>query len=312
MDETSESSVSEVSETAESESVSGRGSEISTSETEMDETSPNGGVDEFDLFGFGLGETENVEYEQTLAETAHTETKDHMIESYGIYMSERQREMLEAGETRNQLTVMSREDYETQFSAFPSGVLGHCDPEGNIYIKGGSEETISHISTHETMHLCANRETYTDNTGTTTTISGFHDVEVTPFGYVISDLNRGINEGFTELYTMRELEDRGEQEAAYSVNAYPESQEWAQRLEEVVGKELAAKAYFGHGRESLEQEFAKLNQTDPGAWARFSKNVDILEYSDDEQAVVQAKSELTQQYIEMVLNRDIMSEEGKK
>lgn len=312
MEETSESSVSEAAESAESESLSGQGSEISTSETEMDEGSPNGGADEFGLFGFGASETENVEYEQTLAETAHTETKDHMIEFYGIYMSEGQRAMLESEETKNQLTVMSCKDYETQYSDFPSGVLGHCDPEGNIYIKGGSEATISHISTHETMHLCANRETYTDNTGTTRTTSGFHDVEVTSTGYVISDFNRGINEGFTELYTMRELESRGEQEAAYSVNAYLESQEWAQRLEEVLGKELVAEAYFGHGRESLEQEFAKLNQNVPEAWALFSQNVDIVEYSDDEQAVLQAKSELTQQYIEMLLNRDIMSEEGKK
>ena len=311
MDETSESGVSETSDTAEGESVSVQGAEISTDETDIGEISPNDGGNEFGLFGFGAGETENVEYEQTLAETAHTETKDHMIESYGIYMSEVQQEMLKSEETKNQLTVMSREDYETQFSDFPLGVLGHCDPEGNIYIKGGSETAISHISTHETMHLCANRETNTDDIGTTKTTSGFHDVEVTPSGYVISDLNRGINEGFTELYTMRELESRGEQEAAYAVSAYLESQEWAQRLEEVVGKEKVAEAYFGNGRESLEQEFAKLNQNDPGAWGRFSKNVDIVEYSDDVEAVLQAKSELTQQYIEMVMNRDIMREEGE-
>lgn len=123
---------------------------------------------------------------------------------------------------------MSYEDYEIKFSNFPSGVLGHCDQEGNIYIKGGSKATISHISTHETMHLCANR-------------------------------------GITELYTTREMENRGEQVAAYSVNAYPESQEWARRLEKVVGKEKAAEVCFGRDRESLEQEFAKLNQYDPEA-----------------------------------------------
>lgn len=59
----------------ESESVRGQDSEISISDTAMDEISPNGGVNEFSLFGFGASETENVEYKQTLGETAHTKNK---------------------------------------------------------------------------------------------------------------------------------------------------------------------------------------------------------------------------------------------
>ena len=283
--------------------------EVSRPETHVPEAAETPRKSELQAFRNTETPSEVTASGQELAEAAHEQTKSHMLEAYGGVMSETHRAELESSETLNRLTVMSDEDYEDAFPDVDHNVLGHCDHEGNIYMKGSSEAKISHISTHETMHVCADREAIIFPDGHETITGGLHEIEVAPDGTIVRDSSRGINEGTTELYTLRELNSRGETEAANSVNAYSESRMWAQRLETLVGGERLEGAYFGGDRETLKQEFIRLNDGDTEAWERFSRNVDTVEYSGNALEVERAQRELANQYISMLLNRDVIGRE---
>ena len=248
------------------------------------------------------------EREQGYAEKSFEETKQHTLEVHGNRMSEQQISNLESLDLKSQITVISDDEYGKKFPKADVNVLGHCDAEGNIYMKKRSETVISHVSTHETVHRCANREVIEDGAYNTKYVSGLHEVVRGRDGTLIKDANRGINEGVTEMYTLRELETRGETEAAYSINAYSESRMWAQRLEQLVGEDCIADAYFGRDNERLQTTFNRLDSGRADAWERFSKNVDILEYGRTSDEIERAQRELTEQYIEMLLNKDIVDE----
>ena len=83
---------------------------------------------------------------------------------------------------------------------------------------------------------------------------------------------------------------------------------WAQRLEQLVGEDCIADAYFGRDNERLQTTFNRLDSGRADAWERFSKNVDILEYGRTSDEIERAQRELTEQYIEMLLNKDIVDE----
>lgn len=239
---------------------------------------------------------------QKLAETAHEETKQSMLNEYGKYMSKEQIERLKSGETKENLKVMSSEEYTQTFTDVDFNVLGHCDSEGNIFMKDISPEIVKHVSTHETMHLCANRENCTDEIGNEVFISGLRESRFNENGSILN-LNQGINEGLTEMYTLRELQSRDDLDSKYALNAYSESRIWSERIEKLVDSERMAAAYFGGERESLIQEFNRLNNNDIRAWENFSKDIDTLEYSDDPIKIEQAKWRLMGQYSTMAHNK---------
>ena len=252
-------------------------------------------------FNSNFSETQSVT-SQELAEIAHNETKQNMIAEHGRYMSEEQIATLESEETKDRLTVMTSEEYTETFPDVDFNVLGHCDSEGNIYMKDISPEIIKHVSTHETMHLCAHRENYMNEYGNKTIISGLRESLFNEDGSV-TDLNRGANEGLTEMYTLRELQNRGEAESAYALNAYSESRMWSERIEKLIGSEKMAEAYFGGKRENFKKEFNRLNDNDPHAWENYSRDIDILEYSNDPNKIEQAKWRLMSQYSTMAHNK---------
>ena len=252
-------------------------------------------------FNTNLSESQSTT-SQELAETAHDETKQNMIAEHGQYMSEDQIAILESDETKDRLNVMTSEEYTETFSDVDVNVLGHCDSEGNIYMKDISPEIVEHVSTHETMHLCASRENYIDEDGNKVIISGLRESQFNEDGSV-TDLNQGANEGLTEMYTLRELQNRGKTESAYALNAYSESRMWSERMEKLVGSEKMAAAYFGDERENLKQEFNRLNDNNPQAWENYSRDIDILEYSNDPNKIEQAKWRLMSQYSTMAHNK---------
>ena len=282
------------------------------SEVSDREIAPNEDRNELRLFNKKAECGEAEACGQETAETAFAETKTHMLDEYGEVMSESHRAALESAEATSTLTVLSETDYASRFPEVDPNVLGHCDAEGNIFMKEVSEERISHVSTHETLHLCADREVNDTPYGGETIIGGVHEIELSTEGTVVRDESRGINEGLTELYTIRELESRGEVDAAYSFEAYSESRMWAQRLEELVGKERLEGAYFGGDREGLKQEVIRLSDGDEEAWTRFSENIDKVEYSGDARVVETANMELSEQYINMLLRKDILEREATK
>ena len=238
-----------------------------------------------------------------IAEKAHFETKESALKEHGEIMSSSQRSMLESAKTGENLHVVESEDYVARFPDVPFDVVGHCDRNGDIYIKNISPEAVKHISTHETMHLCAYRNRIENSyDGSEISTSGLRDFKETRYGELTS-VNTGINEGVTEMYTLKELENRGEIEAANVMHCYAEERMWAERLEEVVGKETVEKAYFGGDRSLLINEFTRLNNNDVNAWNSFSENVDILYKHGDRQEMEKASRKLTNQYFTMIKNK---------
>lgn len=238
-----------------------------------------------------------------IAEKAHFETKKSVLNEHGEVMSSSQRSMLESANTRENLHVVESEEYVERFPDVPFDVVGHCDRNGEIYIKNISPEAVKHISTHETIHLCAYRNRIENNHDRSEiTTSGLRDFKETRYGEITSR-NTGINEGVTEMYTLRELKNRGDLEAANAMHCYAEERMWAERLEEVVGKETVEKAYFSGDRRLLISEFNRLNNNDVNAWNAFSENVDVLYKNGDRQAMEKASRELTNQYFTMIKNK---------
>lgn len=236
-----------------------------------------------------------------IADSVHLETKRDMLSEHGDVMSESQKEMLESNETLDRLNVVSSEEYVARFEDVPLNVIGHCDSEGNIYIKDISTPTVEHVSTHETMHLCADRRIETEANGDEVIVSGIRETRFHEDGRV-TDMNCGINEGLTEMYTLRELENTGREEAIQETISYPETRMWAERLESLAGKENVEAAYFGDSKEGLINEFNRLNGYD-GAWNQFSRDIDILARSGNTKETQHAKERLFVQYKTMAINR---------
>lgn len=236
-----------------------------------------------------------------VADAAHDETKEHAIKEYGQYMSKEQIEGLKLDETKNQMEIISREEYFSRFPEMDPNVLGHCEQTGKIVIIADSDEILRHVSTHETTHLCANRESETRDTGDTIIRSGMREVMRNADGEYIADKNQGINEGITQMLTLDELVERGDIEAAYCIECYPDARFWAVRLEEMVGREKIAEAYYGKGQQGLVDEFNRLNYGNPSAWERFSKDIDILTYSSDKGERELAQTRVVNQFAFMAM-----------
>ena len=240
---------------------------------------------------------------QETAWGAHEETKASMLREHGEVMSAEQRRMLESDETKGKIHVLSAESYLEQFPKADLNVVGHCDEYGNIYMKEISPNAVRHVTTHETMHLCAHREVnaLTDGSSGREVISGLRRTEIR--GNEISSINTSVNEGFTQMYTLRELRGRGEYAAAAEISSYEKSVEWAQRMEGLLGKETCADAYFGEGYETMVKEFNRLNG-DETAWRSFSENMEVFndrEATPREQKLAELKIE--RQYLTMAKAR---------
>lgn len=239
---------------------------------------------------------------QELAEKTHLETKESVLREYGEAMSSAQIQRLEKINTTEHIHVIDSEEYVEKFNDVPFDVVGHCDNKGEIYIKNLSPESVKHISAHETMHLCSFRDvSVRKQDGSEIRRSGLRDFRETPAGEIKS-YNVGINEGLTEMYTLRELNRLGETEAANAMKCYAEERIWAERLEMIVGEKFVEKAYFGGERTALVDEFNRLNN-DVSAWQKFSKNLDILYNKGDRQSMERASRELTKQYFTMISNK---------
>lgn len=229
---------------------------------------------------------------QEISESVYDQTIENVTAEFGKMMSEEQRVRIDIESENYRPEVMTEKDYFERFPEADPAVLGHYDSEGRVFLKDGDPETISHVTTHEAMHLSSYKETDDTKADHEVYRSGIHEVVYDEDG-LSEDNNRALNEGITEIYTLRELEKRGETEAVSAVTAYPEAQQKADELQRIVGDETIQKAYFGGDRELLESEVNRLSYGDETAWKRYSKNVDILEYGTDEEEITKARWELT-------------------
>lgn len=237
---------------------------------------------------------------QEVADHTHIQTKESVVKQYGEYMTYDRIKEIQSHETLRALKVVAPEEYHEAFPNMPYGVMGHCDNEGNIFVKESTEANIRHITAHETMHLVSEKELHIENDGIVY-VSGLRESKVQG-QIVISDLDLAVNEGTTEMYTLRELAKQGEDGAAFSVSAYSESRMWMERIEGLLGEKELAKAYFGGRKEELKREFNKLNNNDEAAWGKFSRDIDILEYGNDSEKCQAARIRLALRYGDMMKN----------
>ena len=248
-----------------------------------------------------LPETPEQEAERealSVSEDAYEETVSHVQKSFGPFIPEAQMERIEAERENGKPELLSAEQYHTRFPEASPAVLGHYDAEGKIWMKEGSPEVVHHVVTHEALHLSSFNERVCDAGDRQVFRSGIR--ELTADGDAVrEDRNRALNEGITELYTMRELQLRGEMTAYRSVSVYPEAQRKAYELQGLVGSECIRRAYFGGELEALQSEVVRLNGGDETAWERYSKNVDILEYGTEPEKVAAARQELNAQQAAM-------------
>lgn len=242
--------------------------------------------------------TEETITPQEVAEQTHVQTKESMVEQYGEYMTYDRIKEIESPETLKSLKVVAPETYHETFPNMSYGVMGHCDSEGNIFVKESSDADVKHITTHETMHLVSEKDLRVESDGIVL-VSGLRESKVKD-RVLVSDLDLAANEGTTEMYTLRELSKQGEDEAMHSISAYSESRMWMERMEGLVGEEKLAGAYFGGRKAELQAEFNRLNNNDETAWRKFSKDIDILEYGNDPEECQAARIRLALRYNDMM------------
>lgn len=162
--------------------------------------------------------------------------------------------------------------------------------DGRICVRDTDDiKRLSHTATHETMHDLSFQKKESDSniesdeTGKSVIynrekfISGIHLAETKNIeinGQIEAEktehTNRYLNEGFTELYTIREMQKRGENP---DFDSYSQEVGWAMQIEEAVGEEIVADAYFGGNLEGLKDEFNKMSRIDD-AWEFINYHID--------------------------------------
>lgn len=180
-------------------------------------------------------------------------------------------------------------------------VLGSRDfPDGKICIRDSDDVTcLKHTATHETMHDLSYqhvenriRNSINDSDGSPITISetrivsGLQSTEkrVLIENGESSDMgmrrsNRFLNEGITELYTIEEMQARGE---FPHFNSYTQEVGWALNLRDKVGDDLIADAYFGGNVESLENKINSMSSIE-NAWKELNRNIDAYHCTDNQE-----------------------------
>lgn len=221
---------------------------------------------------------EAKEYGKEVAE----QTKQDLINQYGERMGKDNLERLEAHDTRQHVQVLEYEDFHDRFPGKSPGVIGVYH-EGTVYAVNGHEDMLNHTVTHETTHLCSHKENTfeqaEDGGKRGVYSSGILRVEtqVDPDGTRHTSVsNRAFNEGLTEMYTLRELNSRGDWQAANAYNAYGPARGYCARLEGILDPGKLEDAYYGGQLDGLKGNMERLTG-DPGTFERVSENLSALD-----------------------------------
>lgn len=225
---------------------------------------------------------EDYNRKKLIADKTYLQTLRSVLEQHSQQLDpERFKETNVEDYYREKLHLCSKKDFREQHAGGNENVLG-VFREGKIYIRDNNPEGIKHAVTHEVFHELSNKqrsvETKINEQGRAVVISreisGIRDYQVRQQldgpdrEWILK--NVGLNEGITELYTLRELHSRGD---ATPLNAYTEQRRWAGKLEALAGKDAVADAYFGGNLVGLKNRVNELGNSS-NCWDRLSEKID--------------------------------------
>lgn len=241
-------------------------------------------TNEFINFNEKFGERLSLEKAQENIEFFHNRSKEQILELHGEFISGESYDRIIKG-----VDSIRAVKYNQNKSSI--GAFYYHNGETNIEVCNLDREQLERTTQHETNHFMSfNKETqqfidYESLERKCNKISGIHECE-----FVVDskdnicefkDLNRGFNEGITQMYTNRQLEAiapyKGELSARQ--NGYQYATELSEQVEGIVGPEMIAKAYYGGELKPLEEKINQLGGK--GSFARFSKDIDVVTYSID-------------------------------
>lgn len=226
---------------------------------------------------------------KSLVDRAACDTKNSVLFKYGEVFDREQLQRIQ-----DEVVPEKYEVYNGQY--FVEEKLANVPLNERAYIVGihgvkdheiGIKDTgdligMRHTTTHETMHsLSYQKRFYEQGNGRWGEIehidcskkkdrSGIREITYDESEGKVEDANRRLNEGITEMYTLREIMDRGE---VPGLQSYTKEVGWAMQLEECVGAETLSRAYFGGDLDGLRSAVNELGEDD-STWDGLSSGMD--------------------------------------
>ena len=232
-----------------------------------------------------------------MVSAAAERTKSSVLEKYGDCISEKQQKHFDEVCVQKYDIYNTRYFLNTKLDGIPLdkrlNILGfHEVEQGGVALKDTDDySSLRHVTVHETMHALSYQDTqYEQPDGRFDPIENIDStkkMKCTGVREIVSqevnadsgdvyrinvrDANMGINEGLTELYTLRELLEHGEEPG---IAAYTQQVKWSRVLEASVGQETLAKAYFNGELDNLKHAVNRLGGS-ADTWNSLSANIDL-------------------------------------
>ena len=234
-----------------------------------------------------------IKYDETQnnVETFHEESLKQIMELNEKYMPESSIERINNG-----VDSIKTENYNGNSKL---GSFSFNKGKSQIEVVNKNVSQLERTTRHETHHFSSlNREIIVPGKGGYTVhktsgvrqLSWFHNNETGEKTY-ISEKNRGLNEGITTMYTNRQLEAVSTEKAQQAARetGYQQSTEICQQLEQIVGKDAVASAYYGGDIKGLEKKVDELGGEK--SFENLSKCAEKVTYSKDKGERINAMKE---------------------
>lgn len=223
----------------------------------------------------------SLEQAQQSVENHHHQSLGQIMEMNGQFIPDSQKERIGNG-------AQDIKAVEYNPGSRVTGSFSFHNNKSSIRVSNINETQLERTTKHETNHFASfNREIivpgekgYTvHKTSGVRQSSYFHPSQGQEVP--ISSKNRGMNEGITTMYTNQQLEAMDPAKAAEAARqtGYAHATELSQELENIVGKETIAQAYYGGNISSLESKVNELGGEK--AFENLSRCMDKVTYTTD-------------------------------
>ena len=167
--------------------------------------------------------------------------KEHIGEKYGDLVSEYRLDEIPK-HIKIADTEECRKAYEASGEKYSDNTVGfYCPATDEIYVdapRNGDMTEIMATIEHESLHLASN--------------GGLNGKLEIVEGMSTYRRNTNLNEGVTELYAMRDMEEMG---FDYTSTSYQQQVEVVKALEDAIGKDTIRTAYFSNQPDLIRSEF---------------------------------------------------------